>query len=78
VRASSASLWIVLIFRRADQIEPDGDEDEPVQDGMQTFVFSATLSKDLQRNVKRRSRPKSAGKHYKRNDKPASTLGTSR
>ncbi|KAJ7269819.1 ATP-dependent RNA helicase [Mycena rebaudengoi] len=67
-------LRLTLRESKADQIEPDGDEDEPVQDGMQTFVFSATLSKDLQRNVKRRSRPKSAGKHYKRNDKPASTL----
>jgi ATP-dependent RNA helicase DDX24/MAK5 len=38
---------------------------------LQTFVFSATLSKDLQRNLKRRSRPK-FGKKGK--VKPPSTL----
>ncbi|KAG6861318.1 hypothetical protein C0995_001637 [Termitomyces sp. Mi166 len=59
------------------QFEREGDEDdsqEPIKDGLQTFIFSATLSKDLQKNVKRQSRPKSAGKHRKRDDKPASTL----
>lgn len=39
---------------------------------MQTFVFSATMSKDLQRNLKRRQRPKREGK---KEVKPASTLG---
>ncbi|KAG6837085.1 hypothetical protein H0H93_014977 [Arthromyces matolae] len=43
-------------------------------DGLQTFIFSATLSKDLQKNVKKRSRPKSAGKYKKRDNQPASTL----
>ncbi|KAJ6588976.1 P-loop containing nucleoside triphosphate hydrolase protein [Mycena capillaripes] len=68
-------LRLTLRESKADQIEPDAEEDdrEPVRDGLQTFVFSATLSKDLQRNVKRRSRPKTAGKYNKR-DKPASTL----
>lgn len=60
---------------RADQIEPNAEEeDEPVRDGLQTFVFSATLSKDLQRNVKRRSRPQTAAKYHRR-EAPASTLG---
>jgi len=42
------------------------------KDEMQTFVFSATLSKDLQRNVKKRTRPKGDG--HKKN-KASSTLG---
>lgn len=50
-------------------------EDTMAKDGLQTFVFSATLSKNLQRNVKRRTRPKSAGKHKKHDEQPASTLG---
>ena len=77
-----------LTLNREDQIHDefngqvegeDGEEDyDDVEDGLQTFVFSATLSKDLQRNVKRRSRPKHTGKRYKRHDeKPASTLGLS-
>ncbi|KAJ6627886.1 P-loop containing nucleoside triphosphate hydrolase protein [Mycena sp. CBHHK59/15] len=69
-------LRLTLRESKDDQIEPaiDEEDEEPVKDRLQTFVFSATLSKDLQRNVKRRSRPKSAGKYSKRNDKPASTL----
>lgn len=55
-----------------------GDDDEgkekgpegPSSDGLQTFIFSATMSKDLQQNVKRRSRPKPS----KKGSKPASTL----
>ncbi|KAJ6487917.1 ATP-dependent RNA helicase [Mycena sanguinolenta] len=65
-------LRLTLRESKADQIEPDAEEEEPVRDGLQTFVFSATLSKDLQRNVKRRARPKT-GKYNKR-DAPASTL----
>ena len=42
------------------------------KDGLQTFVFSATLSKDLQRNVKKRSRGSFAGN---KKDKSPSTLG---
>ncbi|KAJ7029259.1 ATP-dependent RNA helicase [Mycena alexandri] len=66
-------LRLTLRESKDDQIEPDAEDHEPVKDGLQTFVFSATLSKDLQRNVKRRSRPKTAGKYNKR-EKPASTL----
>ncbi|KAJ7778256.1 ATP-dependent RNA helicase [Mycena metata] len=66
-------LRLTLRESKDDQIEPDAEDSEPVKDGLQTFVFSATLSKDLQRNVKRRSRPKTAGKYNKR-EKPASTL----
>ncbi|KAJ3780339.1 ATP-dependent RNA helicase [Lentinula aff. detonsa] len=55
--------------------------DSPVEDNkgkiardqMQTFVFSATLSKDLQKNVKRRAKPQKM-KHPKKNEKAASTL----
>ncbi|KAJ7359421.1 ATP-dependent RNA helicase [Mycena albidolilacea] len=67
-------LRLTLRESKADQIEPDAEEeDDPVRDGLQTFVFSATLSKDLQRNVKRRSRPQTAGKYHRR-EAPASTL----
>lgn len=41
---------------------------------MQTFVYSATLSKDLQRNLKKHSRPPASSK---KSYKPVSTLGTS-
>ena len=51
------------------------DEEEGSKDGLQTFVFSATLSKDLQRNLKKRFRPKGNKKHHKRKPTPASTLG---
>ena len=55
------------------QGEGSEDEDEEdVQDGLQTFVFSATLSKDLQRNLKKRKAP---GKSRKPRAAPASTLG---
>jgi hypothetical protein len=37
---------------------------------MQTFVFSATLSKELQQNLKKRWRPKG----FQKNNQPASTL----
>lgn len=42
---------------------------------LQTFVLSATLSKDLQRNLKKRWRPKDYKKRKGKNDKPATTLG---
>ncbi|KAE9408744.1 DEAD-domain-containing protein [Gymnopus androsaceus JB14] len=59
-------------------ISPDDsvveDDKEKVARGqMQTFVFSATLSKDLQKNVKKRSKPKRS-KNSKKEEKPASTL----
>ncbi|GLB42109.1 putative major facilitator superfamily protein [Lyophyllum shimeji] len=72
-------LRLTFCENKEDQIQPefdassgdDGQEalKEEYKDGLQTFVFSATLSKDLQRNVKRKHRPKK-----KRNEKPASTL----
>ena len=58
-----------------DQVEQDEDEGEEIKDGLQTFVFSATLSKDLQRNLKTRFRLKGNRKHSKRDPIPASTLG---
>ena len=58
-----------------DQLEQDEGEEKGIKDGLQTFVFSATLSKDLQRNLKKRFRPKGNKKHYKRDPTPASTLG---
>jgi hypothetical protein len=42
---------------------------------MQTFVYSATLSKELQRNLKKR--PKLPSGASRKNDQPKSTLGTS-
>ncbi|TBU38454.1 DEAD-domain-containing protein [Dichomitus squalens] len=68
-----------LTLRKSDDdvIGPENkmDEEEDTKDGvrggdLQTFVFSATLSKDLQQNLKRRARPKPRRKA----DKPASTL----
>lgn len=68
-----------MLMRRLcsdDQIEPELESSSDIEDRlsenincMQTFVFSATLSKDLQRNVKMRLRPKSS------KDKTPSTLG---
>jgi ATP-dependent RNA helicase DDX24/MAK5 len=58
-----------------DQGDQGEDEEEGIKNGLQTFVFSATLSKDLQRNLKKRFRPKGNKKHYKRDPTPASTLG---
>jgi ATP-dependent RNA helicase DDX24/MAK5 len=45
-------------------------------DELQTFIFSATLSKDLQRNVKRGSQPKKSSGNKKRG-KTSTTLGNS-
>ncbi|KAF9051432.1 P-loop containing nucleoside triphosphate hydrolase protein [Panaeolus papilionaceus] len=53
----------------------DEDTEEGILEGdMQTFVFSATLSKDLQRNLKKRYKPKGSKKHYKKEHVPTSTL----
>ncbi|KAF8965062.1 DEAD-domain-containing protein [Flammula alnicola] len=57
-----------------DKQEEEEDTKERIKDGLQTFVFSATLSKELQRNVKKKFRPKGTKKHYKRDEKPATTL----
>ncbi|EPQ52206.1 DEAD-domain-containing protein [Gloeophyllum trabeum ATCC 11539] len=71
-------LRLTLRSSQLDNTDPEFkgmDEESEAQQGghiektpMQTFVFSATMSKDLQRNLKMRKRPK-AGK-----TKPASTL----
>ncbi|VDC07946.1 unnamed protein product [Peniophora sp. CBMAI 1063] len=53
--------------------EPSDKEEEVPESGedaMQTFVFSATLSKDLQRNLKKRRKSRAP----KKGEKPASTL----
>ncbi|KAJ3567280.1 hypothetical protein NP233_g6466 [Leucocoprinus birnbaumii] len=57
-----------MIVENSEEQKPD------VSDGLQTFVLSATLSKDLQRNLKKRSRPKPNKKRKNKDDKPASTL----
>jgi ATP-dependent RNA helicase DDX24/MAK5 len=74
---------LTICQHREDHIEPEvdvfpgmaveKDTKENVVDLLQTFVFSATLSKDLQRNLKKRSRPK--GGRAKKHQKPATTLG---
>ncbi|KAF5392731.1 hypothetical protein D9757_000998 [Collybiopsis confluens] len=59
-----------------DSPEPEQAEDSKdkvSRDSLQTFVFSATLSKDLQKNVKKRSKLKSK-RSKKKEEKPASTL----
>jgi ATP-dependent RNA helicase DDX24/MAK5 len=71
---------------RHDQVSKEGsiiDDDtetkeEPksaAHDELQTFVFSATLSKELQVNLKKKR--KGGTKHYKREERPSSTLGVS-
>ncbi|KAF9010036.1 P-loop containing nucleoside triphosphate hydrolase protein [Cyathus striatus] len=52
----------------------DEDTKEGIKDGLQTFVCSATLSKDLQRNLKKRFKPNGGKKHYKKDQAPSSTL----
>jgi ATP-dependent RNA helicase DDX24/MAK5 len=74
-------LKLTYLLDREDQISAEFDDgnhgkskDEKRQeDVLQTFVFSATLSKDLQRNLKRKVRPKGISK---KNKEPASTLGS--
>lgn len=51
-------------------VEEEVAEEQLEADGLQTFIFSATLSKDLQRNLKRRVR------FSKKGHKPTSTIGT--
>lgn len=48
---------------------------EKMEDQMQTFVFSATLSRDLQQNLKRRKRVKQNNSKRKGNGRPETTLG---
>ncbi|KAF8905264.1 P-loop containing nucleoside triphosphate hydrolase protein [Gymnopilus junonius] len=60
---------------KTDGQQEDGEDTKVgVKDDLQTFVFSATLSKDLQRNLKKKFRPKGSKKHYKHDQVPASTL----
>ncbi|KAK2461248.1 hypothetical protein APHAL10511_006775 [Amanita phalloides] len=47
-------------FNDIPREEDEKTDERPEADGLQTFVFSATLSKDLQRNLKKRAKiPKS-------------------
>jgi ATP-dependent RNA helicase DDX24/MAK5 len=60
--------------RSEDQHDPvleDGPVVNSAKDNLQTFVFSATLDKDLQRNLKRRTKPRNGGKKLR----PITTLG---
>lgn len=67
-----------------DDTEVQGQEEEENQpdsatektgEQMQTFVFSATLSRDLQQNLKRRKRMKQSNGKRKGNGRPETTLG---
>jgi ATP-dependent RNA helicase DDX24/MAK5 len=51
----------------------DYEEDEP-NNNMQTFVFSATMSKDLQQNLKKKSKSKFPG--HSKKAKTETTLGS--
>ncbi|KAJ3559382.1 hypothetical protein NM688_g382 [Phlebia brevispora] len=72
-------LRLTLRQAKEDEIEPDSHSEtvespleentEDPADNLQTFVYSATLSKDLQRNLRKRSRPQT-----RRKSKAASTL----
>jgi ATP-dependent RNA helicase DDX24/MAK5 len=64
---------IPMEFNDVPQTETEGAEEHPIHDGLQTFVFSATLSKDLQRNLKKRAR---LPRKQRKGDKPVSTLGS--
>ena len=57
---------------KSGETEPPADLDGQEDHQLQTFVFSATLSMDLQRNLKKRQRYNPKKKHT-----PASTLGMS-
>ena len=57
-----------------DGTTPEGDL-ETKRDQLQTFVFSATLSRDLQQNLKKRKRIKPGNRKRKSNGKPETTLG---
>jgi ATP-dependent RNA helicase DDX24/MAK5 len=74
-----SNAYSLTLLNSEDQIAPEFNDNSDVEDDeaenkddMQTFVFSATLSKDLQRNVKKRTRPKGA---WNKKDKLPSTLG---
>lgn len=56
------------------EMEEDAKGPETSETQMQTFVFSATMSKDLQRNLKKRRKAKDL-KGKGKDRKPATTLG---
>ncbi|EIN08368.1 DEAD-domain-containing protein [Punctularia strigosozonata HHB-11173 SS5] len=55
----------------AAEVEAEEQDARSQHDGLQTFVFSATMSKDLQRNLKQRRKSK---KPFKPKTKPQTTL----
>lgn len=57
-----------------EENQPDSAT-EKTEEQMQTFVFSATLSRDLQQNLKRRKRVKQSNGKRKGNGRPETTLG---
>lgn len=74
----------LIHFPRQDQISEAGSsvdgDNEPKIDAhheLQTFVFSATLSKELQVNLKKKRSSKGSTKRYKQEEKSSSTLGMS-
>lgn len=62
-------------FLAGEELPRNNVKEEKEETPMQTFVFSATLSRDLQQNLKKRKRPRvNKGNRKGANDKPASTL----
>lgn len=70
-----AELETIVGLTQRNYVQPTDDDEDPVfaasattltetsaREDMQTFVFSATLSKDLQQNLKKRKRKPSKGK----------------
>lgn len=79
------SCLVHLIPSRDDEIPIDhpsmtgdtyyDDRNPGASSSLQTFVLSATLSKGLQRNLKKRTWPKSNKKRRNKDDNSSSTLG---
>ncbi|KAF9652598.1 DEAD-domain-containing protein [Thelephora ganbajun] len=63
-------LRLTLRWYREESVLEDKLAADAAKNTLQTFVFSATLSKDLQRNLKKRVKPRKNGK----NPKPPTTL----
>lgn len=61
----------------SNEAEEKENTKDGIRDGLQTFVFSATLSKELQRNLKKGFTPKDSKKYRKKQHPPATTLGVS-
>lgn len=74
--AEMENILRLTLRESTEEAIPGEDHEEPSEktlgSDLQTFVYSATLSKDLQRNLKKPSRPKFSNK--KKQVKPASTL----